>query len=65
MTDQALKELQDASYTLPRAMVATAIFNGTLGFIMLVTFCFCLGDVDAIINSPVGAMCKYAIGLVM
>jgi amino acid transporter len=47
------EELQDASYTLPRAMIATGIFNGTLGFAMLVAFCFCLGDPSQLQNSPV------------
>ncbi|KAF2402027.1 amino acid transporter [Trichodelitschia bisporula] len=50
------EELQDASYTLPRAMMATAVFNGILGFLMLITFCFCLGDVDAVRASPAGAL---------
>jgi choline transport protein len=30
------EELKNASKTLPRAMMWTAIFNGTLGFIMVV-----------------------------
>lgn len=47
------EELQDASYTLPRAMIATGIFNGTLGFAMLVAFCFCLGDITQVLDSPV------------
>jgi choline transport protein len=50
------EELQDASYTLPRAMIATGIFNGTLGFAMLVAFCFCLGDVSKLQNTPVANM---------
>ncbi|KAF2435933.1 putative GABA permease [Tothia fuscella] len=50
------EELQDASYTLPRAMIATAVFNGILGFLMLITFCFCLGDMEAIAQSPVGKL---------
>jgi choline transport protein len=33
-------------------MMWTAILNGTLGFGMLVTFCFCLGDVDTILSNP-------------
>jgi amino acid transporter len=49
------EEVQDASYVLPRAMIATMAFNGTLGFAMLVTFCFCLGDVDAVMASKVGS----------
>jgi len=37
------EELQDASYTLPRAMLWTAVVNSALGFVMLVTFMLCLG----------------------
>lgn len=48
------EELKDASYTLPRAMIWTAVVNSSLGFLMLVTFCFCLGDVESAIMSPTG-----------
>ncbi|KAG9203869.1 hypothetical protein G6514_002030 [Epicoccum nigrum] len=46
------EELQDASYTLPRAMIWTAITNSALGFVMLVTFMICLGDVESVITTP-------------
>jgi len=49
------EELQDASYILPRAMITTAVVNGTLGFAMLITICFCLGDLDAVLGSRTGA----------
>ncbi|KAH8725675.1 amino acid permease-domain-containing protein [Phaeosphaeriaceae sp. PMI808] len=48
------EELRDASYTLPRAMIWTAVVNSTLGFLMLITFCFCLGDVTAVLATPTG-----------
>lgn len=48
------EELKDASHTLPRAMIATAVVNSGLGFLMLVTFCVCLGDVESAIGSPTG-----------
>jgi choline transport protein len=48
------EELRDASHTLPRAMIWTAAVNSTLGFLMLVTFSFCLGDVESAISSPTG-----------
>lgn len=44
------EEIRDASLTLPKAMMLTVLINGTLGFIMLVTFCFCLGDVQTILS---------------
>ncbi|ORY16828.1 amino acid/polyamine transporter I [Clohesyomyces aquaticus] len=46
------EELRDASYTLPRAMLWTAISNSCLGLLMLITFCFCLGDVESVITTP-------------
>lgn len=48
------EELRDASYTLPRAMLWTAASNSVLGLIMIITLCFCLGDVQTIINTPTG-----------
>ncbi|KAF2747782.1 amino acid transporter [Sporormia fimetaria CBS 119925] len=48
------EELRDASYTLPRAMVWTAVSNSALGFLMLITMCFCLGDVESVLSSRTG-----------
>ena len=48
------EELRDASWTLPRAMIWTAVLNSTLGLIMLITMCFCLGDVESILSTPTG-----------
>jgi len=48
------EELEDASRTLPKAMIATLIFNGALGFGMLLTFLYCLGDVNEVLSTPTG-----------
>jgi choline transport protein len=48
------EELQDASKTLPRAMIWTAIVNSGLGFLMLIVFCFSLGDVESVLSTPTG-----------
>lgn len=48
------EEIKDASETLPRAMMSSVAINGVLGFIMLVTLCFTLGEVDAVLDSPTG-----------
>jgi len=48
------EELRDASKTLPRAMVWTAISNSILGFLILVTFCFTIGDVESVLGTPTG-----------
>lgn len=37
-------------------MIATAVFNGSLGFVMVITLCFCLGDLNEVLNSPIGRM---------
>ncbi|KAK3354046.1 amino acid/polyamine transporter I [Lasiosphaeria hispida] len=46
------EELRDASKSLPRAMIATALVNGALGFVMIVTFCMVLGDVESVLATP-------------
>lgn len=46
------EEIRDASLVLPQAMMATTFLNGLLGFIMLITFCFCLGDINTILANP-------------
>ncbi|KAF2128737.1 amino acid transporter [Dothidotthia symphoricarpi CBS 119687] len=48
------EELKDAAYTLPRTMIWTACSNSILGILMLVTFCFCLGDIESVIMTPTG-----------
>ncbi|KAH7362789.1 amino acid/polyamine transporter I [Plectosphaerella cucumerina] len=48
------EELRDAKRTLPRSMMMTTIINGALGWIMIITYCFCIGDLGAVIESPTG-----------
>ncbi|KAK8029278.1 hypothetical protein PG991_006334 [Apiospora marii] len=48
------EELQDASRTLPRSMIATTLVNGALGWIMLITFCSTLGNLTDILDSETG-----------
>ena len=48
------EEVRDASKTIPRIMLATAVANGALGFVMLVTICFCLGDLDDVLSTSTG-----------
>ena len=48
------EELRDASAVLPKAMILTTIFNGAMGWIMIITFCMVLGDLDEVIASPTG-----------
>lgn len=46
------EEVRDASRTLPLAMVSTLILNGSAGFIMAVTFAYCLGPLKLAIEAP-------------
>ncbi|KAK5705709.1 hypothetical protein LTR17_021444 [Elasticomyces elasticus] len=48
------EELQDASRTLPLAMIWTAAVNGAMGFVMIVTFCMFIGDLEAALSGPTG-----------
>ncbi|KAK7705877.1 hypothetical protein SLS64_007828 [Diaporthe eres] len=49
------EELQSTSKTIPRSMILTTAVNGLLGWIMVITFAFCLGpNVDDILSSPTG-----------
>lgn len=54
LTLAAAEEIRDASRILPIAMMVTVVLNGVLGFVMLVTFCFCITDVQTALNTPTG-----------
>lgn len=41
------EEVKHASRTVPRMMVVTIILNGALGLVMVITYCFCVTDVEA------------------
>ncbi|KAF2731414.1 amino acid transporter [Polyplosphaeria fusca] len=48
------EELVDASAVLPRAMMWATFFNGLLGIAMMITFVFCGGALDSVLNSDTG-----------
>ncbi|KAF2726093.1 amino acid transporter [Polychaeton citri CBS 116435] len=48
------EELKDASLNLPRAMMWATFFNGIMGITMLITFCFCIPNIDPVINTLTG-----------
>lgn len=48
------EELQDASRTLPRTMIWSTVLNGLMGWVMIITFCFALGNLDEVLASPTG-----------
>ena len=39
--------MQDAAYTLPRTMVIATVVNGALMFIMTITLCYVVGDLES------------------
>lgn len=50
LTLRAAEEIKDASIVLPKAMAWTLVLNGATGFVMVITFAFCLGDLDEAIS---------------
>lgn len=48
------EELYDASRTLPKTMILSTIVNGGMGFLMVITFCMCLGNLEDILGTPTG-----------
>ncbi|KAJ4392761.1 hypothetical protein N0V91_011276 [Didymella pomorum] len=48
------EELKDASVVLPKAMMWAVFFNGVFGIIMMITFVFCGGALDSVLESPTG-----------
>lgn len=48
------EEIRNASSVLPKAIMWAAGLNGSMGFIMIITFCFAMGDVEQILHSPTG-----------
>src|SRR5262249_15110662 len=46
------EELRDASKSFPRAMTATALVNGAMGFVMIVILCMVFGGLDNVLYTP-------------
>lgn len=49
------EEVRNASHVIPRAMMWTWIGNGMMGWIMAITFCYCVGDTMSILTTPLGS----------
>ncbi|KAI6796399.1 amino acid permease [Hortaea werneckii] len=45
------EETRDASRSVPRMMVGTVLLNGAMGFVMIITFGFCITDLEAVVSS--------------
>ena len=48
------EEVQNASTIVPWCMICTILLNGTLGFAIVLAFCFCIGDLNNALTSPTG-----------
>jgi choline transport protein len=48
------EEVADAARTIPRVITMSMILNGLVGFVMMVTLLFCLGDVSSVLDSTTG-----------
>ncbi|CRG91605.1 Choline transport protein [Talaromyces islandicus] len=48
------EEVSNAATTIPRVITLSMILNGIVGFVMMVTLLFCLGDVESVLNSETG-----------
>lgn len=48
------EEVRDASRTLPKAILSAVAINGVLGFLVIVTLSFTLGNVDSILATRTG-----------
>lgn len=48
------EEVSDAASTIPRVITSSMLLNGVVGFVMMITLLFCLGDVDGVLDSDTG-----------
>lgn len=45
------EEVSNAAVNIPRAIIGAMCINGSVGFVMMVTILYCLGDVDSVLNT--------------
>ena len=45
------EEIKDASVTLPRSIISGVVINGAMGFIMIITICYTLGDINSLLTT--------------
>jgi len=48
------EEVAHAALTIPRAILASMTLNGIVGFTMMITVLFCLGDVESVLGTATG-----------
>ncbi|KAF9698492.1 hypothetical protein EKO04_003911 [Ascochyta lentis] len=49
------EEVRNAAHVIPRAMMWTWLGNGIMGWIMAITFSFCVGDTMSVLMTPLGS----------
>ncbi|TVY23697.1 putative amino-acid permease [Lachnellula hyalina] len=53
-TTHMSEETHDAATRGPRAIRWSVTITGIVGWLMTITFCFCIDDLDAVVKSPTG-----------
>lgn len=48
------EETRDAAVRGPVAIVVAVLVSGVVGWMLTITFCFCMNDFDGIVSSPTG-----------
>ncbi|KAJ9630757.1 hypothetical protein H2203_001281 [Taxawa tesnikishii (nom. ined.)] len=48
------EEIKDAGRTVPKAMVGSYLLNGALGLVFLITYLFCITDLEGALNDDTG-----------
>lgn len=48
------EETHDAAIRGPLAIRLAVVVSGVIGWMLTVTFCFCMKDYDGIVSSPIG-----------
>jgi amino acid transporter len=48
------EEVENSALNIPRAIIGSMCINGLVGFAMMLTVLFCLGDVDSVLDTATG-----------
>ena len=48
------EEVANAARNIPRAIICSMCLNGLVGFIMMITLLYCLGDVESVLDTATG-----------
>ncbi|KAK4499391.1 hypothetical protein PRZ48_009905 [Zasmidium cellare] len=48
------EEVSNAALNIPRAIMGAMLINGSVGFIMIVTVLYCIGDIETVLDTATG-----------